>query len=430
MLGNILPVASLLGSTFFMLAATGLAGYLLPLRAVSEGWSTLTISLIATGYALAFTASCIITPKLVLRVGHVRVFAVLTALMGISLLLHALIVHPLAWIVFRALAGFSIAGGYMVVESWINEKVTNTSRGAVFSVYMAVSMLALMTGQFLVPLGDPMTAALFMVAAIIYSLSLIPTALSSAQSPQPLTQARFDLKGLYKRSPAALIGSFLAGAVAGQWNNLGPVYAQQSGLSTIEGAAMLATAMIGGAIFQIPLGRYSDRTDRRYVMVFAGGVGFGLSLIAMLAGADDRIVFFATMFLLGSVLFPIYSLNVAHANDYAAPDEFVEVSSGLLIIYGIGSIAGPLMAGPLMDGVGPAGFFAVLGALFAGYAAYAFYRSLKRPPAAEEDRFDFQAMPTTYTPQTFELDPRGDPASYAEDPDGDAEAAGEKDTRQ
>jgi MFS family permease len=416
MLTNVLPIASLLFSAFLMLTAGGLSGYLLPLRAVAEGWSTLMISLIAAGYAVAFTVGCLVTPRLVKRVGHVRVFSVLATLMSISLLMHTLVVHPAAWVLFRAIAGFSIAGGYMVIESWLNERVTNDNRGAVFSVYMSITMLGLMAGQFIVPLGDPTTATLFIVCAVIYSLALIPTGLSSAQSPQPLKQVKLDIRALYRRSPASVVGAVLAGCVSGSWSNLGPVYAQLNALTTTEGAAMLALAMIGGAIFQIPLGRASDKVDRRYVMVFAGLVGLTLSSVAAYVGAGDRIVFFVVMFLLGSVLYPIYALNVAHANDHAKPDEFVEVSSGLLIIYGVGTMIGPLASGALMDASGPSAFFVMLAVTFGLYSAYAFYRSRQRAKPAEDDRVDFQAVPLarTQTPQTFELDPRVDQNSDAE----------------
>lgn len=408
MASSIVPIASLLLSAFFMLLASGLSGYLIPLRAVQEGWSTFEISMIGTGYAIAFTAGCLIVPRLVLRVGHVRVFAVLAALMSISLLMHALVVDSLAWIAFRGLAGFSIAGGYMVIESWLNERVTNETRGTVFSIYMVVAMLALMAGQFMVPLGDPMTATLFMVCAIIYALALMPTGLSSAQSPQPLTQVSVDVRGLYHKSPAAVVGAMLAGVISGSWHNLAPVFAQTNGLSTATGATMLAIAMIGGALFQIPLGRLSDRMDRRYMMMVAGIIGTCMCLFTLLVGTSTLLLFLLSMFLLGSVLFPIYSLVVAHANDFAQADEFVSVSSGLLIVYGVGTMLGPPISGVLMDQFGSRALFAVIGASFAAYGGYAYYRTFRRPQAEEEERVDFQAIPVAraQTPQTYELDPR------------------------
>jgi Arabinose efflux permease len=411
MLSTVAPVAALLVSTFLLLSAGGLAGYLLPLRAVGEGWPTLAISLIATGYAIAFTLSCIVTPRLVRRVGHLRVFGVLTALMAMSLLLHVLVVHPVAWVFIRAVAGFSVAGCYMVIESWINEKVTNENRGALFSIYMVISMAALTVGQYIVPLGDPATATLFMVCAVIYCLAVVPTALSTASSPAPLTQVNFDVPSLFRRSPAAVVGTLIAGLIAGVWNGLAAVYASKTGLSTAEGASMLAMAMIGGTVFQYPLGRASDRTDRRRVMAFAGLVGAASCGIAFAFGVESRLVFFGAMFLLGTVLYPIYSLNVAHANDHAEPYEFVDVSSGLMVVYGVGTICGPVVAGEAMDAAGPGGFFAVIGLLFLCYTLYATWRITRRVRPPKRTRAEFQ--PTVpgaeATPQKAELDPRADP---------------------
>ncbi|PWW02250.1 putative MFS family arabinose efflux permease [Hoeflea marina] len=411
MKSTIASVAALLLSCFFMLMAAGLSGYLIPLRAVTLGWSTLSISMMATGYSIAFTASCIITPRLVRQVGHVRVFGVLTTLLSMSLLLHALIAHPVAWVLFRAIAGFSMAGGYMVIESWLNERVSNESRGALFSVYMVTCMAALTVGQYIVPLGDPTTTVLFMVCALIFSLAIVPTALSSAQSPQPLTQVKFDVPGLYRRSPAAVVGTLIAGIIAGAWSGLAPVYASRLGLSTTEGASMLAVAMIGGTLFQYPLGRASDKMDRRRVMVFGGIVGLLACIAVVSFGVESHLTFFVMMFVLGTVLFPIYSLNVAHANDYARPDEFVEVSSGLLIVYGFGAMSGPLLAGTAMDIVGPWGLFATMGAGFLCYALYAAWRMTRRTKPPEETRSEFRAMAPAreHTPQTAELDPRSDP---------------------
>lgn len=424
MFQSVRPVAALLLSTLFMLTAGGMASYLLPLRAVAEGWTTFTVSMIATGYAIAFTSACIITPRLVKHVGHVRVFGVLTTLMAMSLILHALVVHPVAWVLIRAMAGFSIAGGYMIIESWLNERAANENRGMLFSIYMIICMAGATAGQYVVPLGDPMGPAIFMVCALLYSMALLPTALSAAQSPQPLTEAKFDLAALFRRSPAAMVGSLLVGTMSGAWFALAPVYASRAGLSTIDGATMLASATIGGALLQYPLGRMSDRMDRRRVMVVAGIIGAIACLIAFFFGATSLPVFFGAAFLLGGAVFPIYALNVAHANDHAEPEEFVEVSGGIMITFGIGSMVGPLINGYVMDLVGSGGFFLTIGITFAIYSGYAGWRMTRRDMPDEADRWDFQAM-TPYrdqTPQTAELDPRSDPA-YGEESEDPAPGA-------
>jgi len=400
MLVSLRSVFSLMLSTLLMMVGFGLASYVMPVRSVAEGWSTLTISLIATGYTLGFTLSCIITPKFVLRVGHVRVFAALITLLSIAILMCGLVVDWRAWIFFRAISGFAISGSYLVIESWLNERVTNENRGMLFSLYLITTMVGTIGGQYLVPLGDPTNSSLFILCGVLFSLALLPTALSSSAMPAPPAQANFDVPGLFRRSPVAVIGAFLAGAMSGAWLNLGGVFTQKIGLSTAEGATLLAALLAGSAISQIPIGRTSDRIDRRIVMVGCGIVGV-VSCLAMVAfvGSSPLVLYVIAAFV-GSVLFPIYALNVAHANDLARPNEYVEVSSGMMITYGIGTISGPLMVGPVMDRFGPPSLFVVLAVYFALYAAYAAWRIAQRGHTdGLVSKTDFQAN-TVPTPGT------------------------------
>lgn len=414
MAGQLLPIAALLASTFLMLLAGGLAGILLPLRGGMEGWSTTTIGWMGTSYSLAFTIGCIFIPHLVRRVGHVRVFSALLTLLSMALLFHALVVNPAAWMIFRGITGFSLAGSYMIIESWLNERVTNESRGMIFSIYMIITMVGLLLGQYILPFGNAATQTLFIICAIIYASALLPTALSSAQSPNPLTQVSLDLKGLYRRSPAAVVGSFIAGIVASTWNFLAAIYGEMNGLSTFGIATMLASAMIGGAIFQYPLGRASDFVDRRYMMILAGAIGFTLSFIMVLFHPTSPYTLYAMMFLFGSVVFPIYSLNVAHANDYADASEFVKISGGLLIVYGVGSVLGPAISGPLMDVIGANGFFVTMAIAYCIYGLHAWWRiyRLERPAISDQKtEFKFHTPDGQSTPETMQLDPRAEGTS-------------------
>lgn len=408
---KLLPITALLFSTFLMLVAGGLAGLLLPLRAGLEGWSTVTIGWMGTFYSFAFTIGCVVVPVFVRNVGHVRVFTVLLTILGMSLLLHTLIVEPLAWMLFRCLAGFSLAGGYMVVESWLNERVTNDSRGMIFSIYMITTMFGTMGGQYIVPFGDPSTQTLFIICALIYGLALIPTALSRAQTPMPLTRVSLDIRGLYRRSPAAVIGALIAGLISGSWNILAPIYGQMNGLDNLSIATMLVTAVIGGAIFQYPLGRVSDFLDRRTVMVFCGALGVVLSFCLMIFSPADGLHGYIVIFLMGSVLFPIYSLNVAHANDYADAHEFVKVSGGLLIVYGIGTMVGPQISAHLMETFGKIGMPVTLAICFAAYGLHALWRiSLRERPAISDQKTEFKYEPVKNinTPESYQIDPRSD----------------------
>lgn len=407
----VLPVAGLLASTFLLLAGNGLASMLLPIRAALEGWSPVAIGWIGFGYALCFTVGCMVVPRLVLRVGHVRVYAVLAAVLAMSALLQALLVHPVAWMVTRGLGGFALSGTYMVVESWLNERVGNEERGKIFSIYMVVTMIGFMAGQFLLVAADPATTTLFMVSALLFAAAVIPTGLSNASSPQPLNQVSLDLRKLFTNSPLAFVGVAVAGFTFGAYAFQTPVFLQVSGLTEAKIATTMALAMIGGMVFQFPLGRISDRMDRRYVIIASALAGVVLTvLMATVAGISNTILF-VLMFLLGGVLMPFYSLAVAYANDHAAPDEFVEISSGLLIVYGAGSMAGPVIGGGFMNVLGPSGIFSMMAVCFLAFTFFALWRLTRREAVPQEDMTDFSYAPPVapaQTPEAIQLDPRAD----------------------
>lgn len=408
MIQQLRPITALMLSAFFMVAGVGLAGILIPLRATAEAWSTVTLGWIGASYAAAFTAGCVVVPRLVLRVGHIRVFAAMQTLLVASMLFHSLVVDPIAWALFRLMAGASVAGGYMVLESWLNERVTNETRGMVMSAYMIVSMAAVASGQYLAPAGDPTKETLFVICALLFAAAVLPVTLTSAQSPRPITQVSIDIKSLFKASPAAMVGAFMAGVVFSIWSYFVPVYGKMAHLSDFTIATMLAFAMLGGIIAQFPIGRLSDQMDRRYVMAGAGLFGAALCVPAAILAPATPWVLFGFTFALGMVLFPIYALASAHANDIAQPEDFVKISGGILIFYGFGTTAGPLVGGPIIDAVGKGGVFMTLGVAFAVYGGYAFWRSMRREAVPADERTDYQVITPAVqqTPESLQLDPR------------------------
>ena len=410
MLRELRPVAGLLISSFFLLIGSGLTGILLPLRAGLEGWSPSTIGFMGSFYAACFLAGCVLIPQLVRRVGHVRVYAVVATILSLSLMGHAVFVNVPFWFLFRGAAGFAIAGAYMVIESWLNEQTSNENRGSVFSAYMVVNIVGLMVGQFLLVTSEPMLTTLFIFAAMAYAAAVIPTGVTAAISPQPPAVVKIDLRKLYDTSPVATLGAAITGFTVGAWSFQAPVYGAQLGLSDGQIAAMLIVAMIGGVALQFPLGRASDQMDRRLIMLLATAIGLIVSIIFVVLEPTTAIILFGLMFFFGGVLMPLYSLVVAHANDHAAAGEFVETSSGLLIVYGVGSMIGPVIAGLLMDAVGRSGMFwtMILGyAIFAGFTGY---RLTQREALSEEERGDFAFSPVgrSQTPEVLQLDPRSE----------------------
>ncbi len=418
MVRQLFPVIALLVSCAFLLAGGGLHGILLPVRGQLEGFTTFQIGWIGTGWAIGFTLGCILVPRLVRRVGHIRTFSTLAALLSTVMLLNALAINAPTWFFLRAIAGLCFSGSYMIMESWLNERMTNDNRGAIFSVYMLVSLAATMGGQYLLVVADPKLDTLFMMGAILYALAVVPTAISKAQSPAPLTQVDLDLMMLFRNSPVAAVGSIISGIISSTWGNFAPVYGQQSGMSSAGIATLMAFAMVGAVMFQYPFGRLSDRIDRRYVMAIAGAIG-AVSGIALSTYSGDQIgsnAFMAWIVLYGGVIYSIYSLNVAHANDVGDPNDFVKIAGGLLILYGIGTMIGPLVAAQMMSVFGIGALFLTTTIAHLTYAVYAFYRSLRRAQVEEEEQVNFQLGPLVrnQTPETYNLDPRSDAETYAE----------------
>lgn len=406
---QLLPISSLLLASFGIVFGNGVAGLLLPARADAEGWSTDVIAMIGASYALFFTLGCLIVPRLVARVGHIRAFAALGTLTVSSMLLHAMEPTAWFWIVVRGMAGFSIAGAYMIIESWMNEETSNEERGLAFAVYMVVGMGGMALGPFVVSAGDVRGFELFAWAALIYLFSTLPVILTAARSPSPLTTVSLNLPALYRNSPAAFVGSILTGAIVGTWLSLFPVWGLEVGLGTTAIAVIISVSNVGAMALQIPIGRLSDKIDRRLVMVLVGAVGAGIGLIAPVVPVGGW-PFAVLMFAYGGVLFGAYSLNAAHANDWARDVSFVTVASGLLVLYGIGATVAPLIAGRFMASVGPSAMFAFLAACHAVYAGFALWRITRRGDLPSEAQTDFKALPIARatTPETFALDPRAE----------------------
>lgn len=410
MFAQLIPFTALFISAFLLLMGNGLGNVLIPLRASAEGWSAISIGWIGTSYALAFTLGCVLVPFLVRRVGHVRVHAILLAGLAASMLLTTIAVDPISWALARALTGFSLAGAYMVVESWLNDRASNDNRGMIFSAYMVVNMAGLTAGQYLMPFGDIMGTTLFVISALLYLVALVPTSLTLSQSPRPLTQVSLDVRKLYRNSAVSVVASFLSGCVLGIWMFFAPVYGKDAGLTSIGIATMLAAATIGGVVFQFPIGRWSDKIDRRIVIIATSLFATAVCLLVPLFGINHPNFIYGVALLIGGMMFPLYSLIVAHANDHADEGDFVAVSSGLLIVYGFGNMVGPQIGGRMISAYGSTGFFTSLSAGFLLTAIFTVWRVMQREGVALEERSDYQIQPINKapTPQTYELDPRSD----------------------
>jgi len=389
MRATLAPVAALLLGMAVLLTGNGLQGLLVPLRARLEDFSTLSIGILGSAYFVGFAAGCLLGPRLIERVGHIRSFATMTAIATAAILCHVLIIEPLAWWALRAVSGFCFAVLYVVIESWLNARATRENRGLVLSLYLLISLTVITIGQLMVTLADPATFTLFALGAILLSLGAVPVATTRELAPTPPPAVRPRLARLYANSPLGFLGCIAVGLANGAFWSLGPVFAADIGMGTGGVAVLMSATVIGGAAGQWPLGTLSDRVDRRYVMIGSCVGAAALAAALGFAPHRDPWVQCAVAAAWGAFAFPLYTLSVAHSNDFADPEDFVEVSAGLLLLFGAGAAVGPVLVAPLMQAGGAGALFQATMAIHLLLAGFAMLRLKARAPAPIDEHVSF-----------------------------------------
>ena len=400
-------ISALLLGVFAMNLGFSLQGTVLGVRASAEGFPVVMTGLIMSMYYLGYVGGSIYSPRLVNTVGHVRVFAALASLASTSALLHALFVLPVTWVVLRAMTGFCVAGLVVVAESWLNHASTNANRGSVLSIYMVVALIASALGQLLLNAAPVDGFSLFILVSVLVSISLVPIALTTQSAPLLEPTTPMKVLRVFRLSPAGTMSCFATGLVTGSFWGMGGVYALGIGLPIQSIAIFMAVAVLGGIISQWPLGRLSDVIDRRAVLMGLGGAVAVSGL--MLAMADGLVpgglqpwMLFALAALYGAAVFPLYAISVAHVNDVIDARDFVPASSALLLIYALGAMLGPFVAGAAMQVLGAPGLFYFSALVGLCLSAFAFNRLYFGATVSAEDKETFTAMPKTSS-QVYEM---------------------------
>lgn len=378
MLSVVRSISSLLLGAGLLLVGNGLIGTLLSLRASQEGFSDTVIGLVMSAYFAGFLIGTYVAPRAVLRVGHIRGFALFAAIGSASAIMHALIVNPVSWAALRVVTGVCLVGLYMVIESWLNTLAPGTSRGKVFATYMVVNFLALAAGQNLIRLYPPSGFELFGIVAMLLSLSLVPIALTRIGQPTPVQHPRVGLRRLYRASPSGILGAFGSGLAMSAFWGLAPVMTKGMGFDEAAIATFMTVTILGGAMIQWPVGYWSDRHDRRIVLASVAAGACGFSLLAFAASAIGFAPLLVAMFVFGGLAFTVYPVSIALANDFLPPEAILQGASSMLLIHGIGAACGPVLAGLLMDAAGPRGLllhFTWIYALLAAAVWWRVYRS-------------------------------------------------------
>ncbi|MEQ9487624.1 MAG: MFS transporter [Alphaproteobacteria bacterium] len=380
---------------------------MLPIRAQTELFTESAIGLMGTVHFAGFALGCMIGPWMVTRVGHIRCFAGFGALMATTILLFPLLVDPVGWSVMRGLGGICIAVLYLVIESWLNDSAGNEVRGAVLSVYIIATNAVTVGGQMMVNLFPIDAYQQFSMAAVFIILAVVPLTLNKSVPPKPVPEARLRIGRLWTLSPAGFVACISVGAIEGAFWTLGPVYAQGRGMPVSDITMFMAAFVVGGLVSQWPIGRMSDKIDRRWVII---ACCLGTTMTALTLAYVDISTGFETLALAvlhGAFMLPLYPLSLAHTNDHAPNDELVEVSGGLLLLYAIGAITGPWAVGFAMEkqGDGSALFLVMAGVLIALVCFIVIRAFLRSAPTDRSLRSLFVPVPkTTQSVYSLETD--------------------------
>lgn len=409
MVPQLVSIAAILLTTLIYLVGNGLLSTLIPVRAHMEGFSTLTIGLIGSAYFAGFVLGCFSGPRWLARIGHIRTFMVCAGLCAAATLIMSLAIAAWSWLAMRILFGFAAANMYMVLESWLNDRARNESRGSVFAAYLSVNFAGLMIGQLLFATSRPESFVLFSLATVFYAMCLVPVGLTDLKQPAKAPVPKLRPLRLYKISPVGVAGCIAVGLANNAVWTMGPVYAQAEGLSPGWIALFMVAFTLGGTLVQVPVGRLSDRMDRRWVIAATCALSATAGILMALFGGQGRWTMLWSIGVFGVLMLPLYGLSVAHANDRIPRESFVESSATLLLINSIASVLGPTIAASVMDGFGAPSLFFFTASVHLAMLAFTLVRLRQKEAAPGELRERFAPLPHEASPASLELDPRKEP---------------------
>ncbi len=405
-----------------IMLAYGYQNALLGVRAVIEDFSLASTGFMMSGYFVGYFIGARTIPSVISGVGHIRVFAAFASVASLAILVHSIFINPLTWFVLRVITGYSMVSIYTIAESWLNDRSSNKNRGKVLSIYMIILYGSMGLGMFMLNFSSPEKFQPFILISVLMSAALLPILLTKRKPPQFKKIQSMSLKDLYVSSPLGMVSAVLYGIIQSALFTLLAVYAAAMNFSIFDISLVTFLMAISGAISQYPVGYISDKLDRRKVIIYST---FGAAIFAFLAifsvgtmylpqGLGSSKLWFYIFLVLFSVCsLPMFSLILAHTNDFITRDKFVAAGAGLQFAFGLGAISGPFLCSLLMDLVGNNGFFVFLIFFHCAIGFYGIHRMKVRPSEDNPDS-QFVAVPTTITPVGLELNPSAEPIEEPE----------------
>jgi len=409
MLKAVQPVIPVLLGIILIEAALGIVGTVMGIQLAKRDVSSTLIGLVFSAYFVGFLTGSLTCERLINRVGHIRAFGVFAVCASIATLLLAVTGNIYAWIVFKIMAGYAVAGAFVVIESWLNDKASEDNRGRIFAVYMVVSWGASGLSPLSLNFADARTDLLFEISTILLAASMIPLALTKVGNPEIGHREYFSIVKLIKTSPTGVACCFASGMLTGGFYSLLPVYIETIGRTPRELSVLIAVGTTAALIVQYPIGYISDHYGRRPVIIGTLAVAAAMALAIASMPTLPFTMLLGMFFLLTAFQSPLYALGVGQTNDYVDRKDFVPAAAGLLFLWGVGACIGPTVIGFVMDFVGPEGLFLYLGVGFAVVALFALYRVFRRRAKTPKEQSDFVPVPNISSVYGApELDPRGE----------------------
>ena len=400
-----------------IITAHGFQGNLLQVRSVIEEFSFIATGIVMSGYYLGYFVGANIIPNLVSKVGHIRVFAAFASMASLSILMHAVFVNPIIWTMGRFLTGFSLIGIYIVAESWLNDRATNRNRGGVLSIYMFITFIGLAVGTLLLNFNKPDQYEPFILTSLLFSIALVPILLIKRAAPKFKKTSYMNIKQLYKISPLGTFSMLCTGLIHSAIFGVGAVYAATLNFTIFEISLFLFLITIAGALFQFPIGYFSDKSDRRIIIIACTFVSAAFCVFSIMSSGTslenmylassvgmNKIVFLIFVTIYAGFALPMFTLTLAYVNDFIDKEKFVAAGAGLQIIFGIGAMGGPFLASIFMNYYGSNGFFIYLAIFHLLIGLFGMYRITKRE-YEDNPESTFTPLPRNITPLGIELDP-------------------------
>jgi MFS family permease len=349
-------IRTLIIATSIIQLANGFFGTLISLRVATADFGAVLAGLVLSSYFAGFTLGAVRCGKIIERVGHIRAYAAFAGLVVAATAAMPLLLGPLFWFVLRAIIGFGCVGVFVTTESWLNAKAQPSERGRVFSLYMVGTFLALAVGQLLIARIEIEGAGPFNTIVTLFAVALVMVSTTRAEPPLTVATAKLPYGLLARAAPVAVAGCAVSGLVSSAFYALVPAWMQDYGVQRDNIALFMLVAVVGGLAFQVPVGRLSDRYDRRIVLA-ALAFGFAGAAIALVHLPPSRSVLVPAAALLGGFMSALYPVCVANAHDRMPADRVVAVSGRLILVSGLASVLGPLIGTSIMARSGINGLF-------------------------------------------------------------------------